>query len=391
MKKSIVEFEDRIDEAKNQYLEALALTLKLLKENPSIEEISANATNTHQKAVRYFNLFERSVSEYGLDEYQLNEDKRVSKMEDAVSIAKLILSHWKLMEELKIQYPEITAPRPTALAYSNIQSLLSNYLKRGNEGKRREVERIKQELINAKLPIDGFIDPHPFMTKKQQITYSIIVGTIFLVALIGLAIFIQCPTSSQSKIFSVVLSLAAASYAASIPGFLNVRFGAAVTAGGALGVFVIVFFWSPADIKDFTECPPTTFAGTLYFGDSPIGEAQIRLIRQNQITETNSSGNFNFQVNTTSDTELRLRVIKVDIDLDTVLTIKTADLKPFNDLVVRKYCITCEHLSSDNITIGVKKACAGSADYINGFEKGFTKKGNEQGLTTRCIKTLSPS
>lgn len=228
------------------------------------------------------------------------------------------------------------------------------------------------------------------MTKKQQITYSIIAGTLFLCVLLGLAVFIECPTQAQGKIFSVVLALAAASYAASIPGFLNVKVDTGVTAGGALGVFVIVFFWSPADIQDFTRCSPAAFAGTLYFGNKPLDAAQIRVIRYNQVTETNSFGNFNFEVNVTSDVDLKIRVTKNDIDLDTVFVVKAGDLQPFNDLVVQKYCIECAHLRQDSLVVGVRTACAATMRYIRGFEDGFTRRGAEQGFETNCRITRSP-
>lgn len=45
-----------------------------------------------------------------------------------------------------------------------------------------------------------------------------------------------------------MLALAAGGIAATIPGFIDVRVGAAIRAGGALAVFVVVYFFSPANL-----------------------------------------------------------------------------------------------------------------------------------------------
>jgi hypothetical protein len=105
------------------------------------------------------------------------------------------------------------------------------------------------------------------MTKKQQVTYSIITGTALLLILLVIALVIDCPTQSQSKIFNVILALSAASYGASIPGILNINYRGTVTAGGALAIFVIVFSWKPAELKDLKSCDDT-FQYIIYLQDS---------------------------------------------------------------------------------------------------------------------------
>lgn len=70
-------------------------------------------------------------------------------------------------------------------------------------------------------------------------------GAVFVVVLLVIAMFFPQPTAFQYLIFRVVLALAAAGVAAVIPGFLNVKFPY-VRAGGALAVFVIVYYVNPA-------------------------------------------------------------------------------------------------------------------------------------------------
>src|SRR5205807_1504792 len=63
---------------------------------------------------------------------------------------------------------------------------------------------------------------------------------------LALTVFIPNPTTSQYTVFRIVLALAAAGVAALIPGLLEVEVSPAVRAGGAIAVFAIAFFFSPA-------------------------------------------------------------------------------------------------------------------------------------------------
>jgi hypothetical protein len=71
-------------------------------------------------------------------------------------------------------------------------------------------------------------------------------GLTFLVTLLVLAIFFSAPTSFQYTVFRVTLALAAAGIGAFLPGFLEVRYKSYVRAGGALALFVLIYFFSPA-------------------------------------------------------------------------------------------------------------------------------------------------
>ena len=85
---------------------------------------------------------------------------------------------------------------------------------------------------------------------QPQLIIAFSFGVTFVVTLIVLAIRFPNPTAFQYTVFRTILSLAAAGAAAMIPGFLNVELSATqaflLRAGGALAVFVIVFFRNPA-------------------------------------------------------------------------------------------------------------------------------------------------
>jgi hypothetical protein len=86
----------------------------------------------------------------------------------------------------------------------------------------------------------------------SQVIIAFVFGATFLVAMLLLAIAFPRPTPFQYNIFRVVLSIAAAGVAAMVPGFLKLELtstpGLLVSAGGALGVFVIVYFFNPAKL-----------------------------------------------------------------------------------------------------------------------------------------------
>lgn len=86
----------------------------------------------------------------------------------------------------------------------------------------------------------------------SQIIIAFIFGVTFVVALVILAIAFPKPTPFQYGVFRITLSLAAAGVAAMMPGFINLEVnpnvGLLIRAGGALAVFVIVFFFNPAQL-----------------------------------------------------------------------------------------------------------------------------------------------
>jgi hypothetical protein len=86
------------------------------------------------------------------------------------------------------------------------------------------------------------------MNKHWQQVAAFAFGIVFTVTLLILAIQFPTPTPFQYQVFRIVLAVAVAGVAAMIPGFLEVNISRFVRAGGALAVFVIVFFYNPASL-----------------------------------------------------------------------------------------------------------------------------------------------
>lgn len=84
------------------------------------------------------------------------------------------------------------------------------------------------------------------LTKGTEKLLAFAFGVVFVIFLLVIALAIPSPTAFQLSTFNIVLALAAAGCASMIPGFLAVEIPNSIRAGGAMAVFVIVFFFKPA-------------------------------------------------------------------------------------------------------------------------------------------------
>lgn len=89
-------------------------------------------------------------------------------------------------------------------------------------------------------------------------------GVVFLAAMLTIAIFVPNPSPFASFVFRVVLAMAAAGVAALIPGFLQVNVPPYIRAGGAIAVFVIVYWFNPPQLIN----PPSPDATMQHFSEA---------------------------------------------------------------------------------------------------------------------------
>ena len=82
---------------------------------------------------------------------------------------------------------------------------------------------------------------------------AVCLGVFFVLMLLGLVFWRRNLTSAEYTFSRVVLALAAACIAVVISGFLEVTIKEFIQAGGALAVFVIVYFYSPAALQGTSE------------------------------------------------------------------------------------------------------------------------------------------
>jgi hypothetical protein len=76
-------------------------------------------------------------------------------------------------------------------------------------------------------------------------------GVMFTTAMLVLAVAFPEPKPFQYAVFRIILALAGGGVAALIPGFLHVSMdakGLVIRAGGALAVFLLLYFFNPAQL-----------------------------------------------------------------------------------------------------------------------------------------------
>jgi hypothetical protein len=89
----------------------------------------------------------------------------------------------------------------------------------------------------------------PAPTRRLEVALAFTFGCVALAAVLWLAFRAETLSQEQFEILRIVLALAGGGVGAVIPGFLDVNLKPnaklAVRAGGALAVFVILYFFSP--------------------------------------------------------------------------------------------------------------------------------------------------
>ena len=84
------------------------------------------------------------------------------------------------------------------------------------------------------------------------------------VTILILVIFIPCPSASQYFVFRIIIALAAAGLAAVIPGIFKINLTNGLTAGGAMAIFAVVYFFDPASSAGEGKCANETFTLTVF-------------------------------------------------------------------------------------------------------------------------------
>ncbi len=130
--------------------------------------------------------------------------------------------------------------------------------------------RINPEIIKTESKNLSGDDSTESLAKKkiieQYLAYGF--GIVFVSIMLAIAIFIPNPTPFSYMVFKIILALAAAGIAAFIPGFLDVQISNFLRAGGAIAVFVIVFFFNPASLTTTPPKPNPSISITKDNGDT---------------------------------------------------------------------------------------------------------------------------
>jgi hypothetical protein len=115
--------------------------------------------------------------------------------------------------------------------------------------KSRTIDGLKDYEANQSPIIRSILSGDIPVSKSKEKLIAVICGVIFVSVILVISILIPNPSPFQYTVFRIVLALAAAGFVSMTPGFIEAKISNWLRAGGALAVFVIVFFYSPAAIE----------------------------------------------------------------------------------------------------------------------------------------------
>lgn len=240
----VVRARDKIANLKESYMESIKSFLE--KQNSQEDNLKDLFLQLQKNGNAYFNYVEDFVGNSDLLGAHENGRWVIGLAEDCAAILDSLIGHIQLLRlfAAKNNPDLLMSIEPDKTAYANMQRMVKKYLTKECS------TNIKKKLHSENLPIYGFDNYRlPTMSKSLAIILSFMFGAVFIVALLFIAFVIPKPSDFQYTIFRIVLALAAGGVVAVFPGFIELKIGKWLRAGGALAVFVLVYFYSPAAIE----------------------------------------------------------------------------------------------------------------------------------------------
>ena len=237
----VVTAKEKLADLKADYLRAVG---NYISHDKWDQQSSLNAIlNCQQAGAKYYNFVEEFVGNSDLLSAHESALWAQGFAEDCAEILKSMPGHFQLLSAgfAGLNGPATDQIRPGSTAYANMQRMVMKYLSTA------EIDTIKSSFEKSGLPIYGFTnEAREFMSKKLQTILSFTFGVTFVIVLLVIAFVQPQPSSFQYSVFRTVLALAGAGAVAVFPGFIEVKLGNWLRAGGALAVFVVLYFWNPA-------------------------------------------------------------------------------------------------------------------------------------------------
>lgn len=235
----VVNAKNKLSELKSVYVTSIMNYIEHSK-NSTYNGLS-EILDCQRKGSEYFNYAEEFVGNSDLLGAHNSPLWAQGFAEDCVEILKSMPQHFKLLNDgFSKANLETNNILPSGTAYANMQRMVTKYLTVS------EINDIKSNFTESQLPIYGFNNQaREFMSKKLQTILSYGFGVIFVIVLLVISFIQPTPSSFQYSVFRTVLALAGAGAVAVFPGFIEVKLGDWLRAGGALAVFVVLYFFNP--------------------------------------------------------------------------------------------------------------------------------------------------
>ncbi|WP_027252544.1 hypothetical protein [Photobacterium halotolerans] len=240
---AVIHAEAEIEKLKQAYmahLNPIVIKIHEKAEEPSLQDL----LECQKLGASYFNYIENFVGNSGLLGAHANGKWITGFAETCHSVLKAFVVHVNFLRS----YSEILVgalEHPGDSTYANMQRMTKEYLQK------EQWQKLKSLFNENNLPTKGFEYSGANdlkETPKWQLIAGLIVGVLFALIIILLAVFIPSPTTTQFFIFRGVFAISLAAIAAIIPGLLTVesRFQKfSIRATGAIAVFVIVWMLNP--------------------------------------------------------------------------------------------------------------------------------------------------
>jgi len=244
---SITEFENSIQLLREEYKSELLTLLTILQQdNPNSKTVANQLNSVVSKGTDFFNLFERSIDEYGISNFELNQDTRNRKIEDAENIINTIIFHWTTIRQTCNKF-NLICPSPSRTAYSSTQRLIKKFDPNLSQ-------KIREEFALKNLPTNGFDDKKTHSgweigNRKLTIT-QISVGLIFIL-ISGLILFNKETINGMQYFFiRLILSLGITLVSSALlEGMLNINWtiskSLTLKATSWIAFFILLYYMNP--------------------------------------------------------------------------------------------------------------------------------------------------
>lgn len=238
---NVVEIRTRLGNARSDVVNSLHSFLSIDRADKTRKR---DALLTYQKtATAWFNSAETFVGDSELLGARESKHWAQGFAEDCFAVLESIPQHLELLraEFKNLGLHDLSSIEPTPTAYANMQRMVCLYLSPDKK------EALYNKFKEHRLPVYGFEQKAKNFIMVDKIL-AFVFGAIFLTAILIIALLVPSPTDFQYNVFRTILALAGAGIGAVIPGFMEVRFQKWLRAGGALAVFAVLYFFSPANL-----------------------------------------------------------------------------------------------------------------------------------------------
>lgn len=238
----VVFAKNRLADFKSSYVAALTHYVLTTQSEWDTKVATPALLEVLRKGAEYYNFCEEFVGNSSLLGAHGDGLWAQGFAEDCYSILQTMPQHFTLLQAGFKRLNIDDDYKPSSTEYANMQRLCKKYLKAPL------IKSLRKSLVESHLPTYGLDNREGFtLTPSARIGVSFCFGVTFLIAVITIAILLPNPTDFQYIIFRLTASLSAAGVVAVMSGFIEIKFGGWLRAGGALAVFAAVFWTNPAE------------------------------------------------------------------------------------------------------------------------------------------------